>query len=58
MTMKEIVKMASNEEIMETLKEIADIQSNMCFKTIYEKRSAIKKVKQLAKMIQELSEEC
>lgn len=57
MTMKEIIKMANNSEVMYMLEEIAEIQANMCFKTIYEQKTAMKKIKNLAKEIQEICEE-
>ena len=58
MTMKEIIKMASNPEIMDIMAEIAEIQSNMSSKTVYEVRTANKRMKELARGIQELAEEC
>lgn len=53
MTLKEILKIAADDEAMEILKEIAEIQSNMCHKTIYEQATAKKKMKRLAKEIAE-----
>ena len=58
MSMKEIIKMAINPEIMEIMEEIAEIQANMSSKTVYEARTATKRMKELARAIQELSEEC
>lgn len=51
MTQKELFQIASDEEMMEILKEIAEIQRNMCHKTIYEQETAKKKMKRLAKEI-------
>ena len=57
MTMKEIIKMAGNPEIMDMLEELAEIQANMCCKTVYEQKTATTKMKNIAKAIQEICEE-
>ena len=54
MTQKAILKLAANEEAMEMLADISHIQRNMCHKTIYERRTAKRKMKQLAAAIIEL----
>ena len=54
MTLKEVMRIAEIEEAMEIMKEIADIQRNMCHKTIYERKTATRKMKTLAKELQEL----
>lgn len=48
MTQKAILQLADNEEAMELLADIAHIQQNMCHKTIYERRTAQRKMKQYA----------
>lgn len=53
MSIKQIMEIASNENAMELLREIAFIQSNMCFKTVYEQKTAKQEMKKLAKMIME-----
>lgn len=58
MTIKEIIKIANNNDAMEIIKEIAEIQKNMCHKTIYEQATAKKKMKRLAKeLMEEIKEE-
>lgn len=54
MSQKQILELAANDEAMEILKEIAYIQSNMCHKTIYEQKTATRKMRQLAKELLEL----
>ena len=54
MTQKQILEIASNKEAMEILKEIAHIQSNLEYKTVYEQKSAKAEMKELAKALQEL----
>lgn len=56
MTQKQILAIAADEEAMDILKEIAFIQSNMCFKTIYEQKDAKTEMKQLAKELIERME--
>jgi hypothetical protein len=51
MTQKDLIKIASDERAMDLLREIAMIQSNMCHKTIYEKKSAKQKMHRMAKEI-------
>lgn len=49
MTQKQILAIAASAEAMDILKEIAEIQRNMCHKTIYEQKTAKAKMKRLAK---------
>lgn len=49
MTQKEIIMIAKNPVAIEILKEIANIQENMCYKTEYEKKTENRKMKELAK---------
>ena len=49
MTQKQILAITADEEAMDILKEISHIQSNMCFKTTYEQKTAKAEMKQLAK---------
>lgn len=56
MTQKQILALAADDEAMDILKEIASIQSNMCFKTIYEQKSSKAEMKQLAKELIERME--
>lgn len=56
MTQKQILAIAASEDAMWILKEIADIQRNMCHKTIYERKTATKEMKSLAKQLQEIIE--
>lgn len=51
MSMKKIIEIASNEDAMSYLEEIARIQSNMCFKTQYEQKSAKMEIKRLAQAV-------
>ncbi len=51
MTQKDLIKIASDERAMDLLREIAMIQSNMCYKTIYEQKSAKQKMHRMAKEI-------
>lgn len=51
MTQKDLIEIASNDEMMDILKEIAFIQQNMCHKTIYEQKTAKAQMKRLAKEI-------
>nr|DAM44178.1 MAG TPA: hypothetical protein [Caudoviricetes sp.] len=53
MTQKQIFAITANEEAMDILKEIAHIQGNMCFKTIYEQKTAKAEMKRLAKELLE-----
>ena len=53
MTQKEIFTIASNEDSMEILKEIGEIQRNLCHKTVYEQKTAKAKMKRLAKELLE-----
>lgn len=56
MTQKDIIAIAKNPVAMEILAEIAEIQANMCYKTIYERKTATRKMKDLAKeMIDEIN---
>ena len=57
MTQKEILKIADNDDAMDILREIADIQRNMCHKTVYEQKSAKSKMKKLAKEMLEIISE-
>lgn len=57
MTQKEILKIAANEDAMDILREIADIQLNMCHKTVYEQKSAKAKMKKLVKEMLEIISE-
>ena len=57
MTQKEIFAIASSEDSMEIIKEIAEIQSNMCHKTGYEQKTAKAKMKRLAKELLEYMNE-
>lgn len=52
MTKKAILQMAADPEIMDCMMEIAAIQSNMCHKTIYEQRTAKRRMAQMAEWIQ------
>lgn len=49
MTQKELLTIAADKDLMDILEEIAEIQRNMCHKTIYEQKTATKKMKNLAK---------
>lgn len=51
MTQKDLMKIASDERAMDLLREIAEIQSNMCFKTVYEQKTAKQKMQRMAKEI-------
>ncbi len=51
MTQKQLIELASNEELMRMMEKIAEIQSNMCNKTIYEQKTAKAEMKRLAKEI-------
>lgn len=53
MTQKQIFEITANEEAMDILKEIARIQDNMCFKTIYEQKTAKAEMKRLARELLE-----
>ncbi len=53
MTQKQIFAITANEEAMDILKEIAHVQDNMCFKTIYEQKTAKAEMKRLAKELLE-----
>ena len=53
MTQKEIMSLAANEDAMSALEQIAQIQSNMCHKTIYEQASAKRNMKELCIEIME-----
>lgn len=53
MSIKQIMEMAGNEEVMDLLREIAEIQTNMVYKTIHEQETAKKRMKSLAKIIKE-----
>lgn len=54
MTQKQIFEITANEEAMDILKEIAHIQNNMCFKTIYEQKTAKAEMKHLARELLEM----
>lgn len=54
MTQKKVLAIASNDDAMDILKEIASIQRNMCHKTIYERKTANAKMKKLAKELIEI----
>lgn len=54
MTQKQILEIAANEDAMFLLQEIAYIQRNMCYKTIYEQKTAKAKMKNKAKEIMEV----
>lgn len=56
MTQKQILAIAASEDAMNILKEIEHIQSNMCYKTEYEQRSAKAEMKRLAKELLEAIE--
>lgn len=51
MTQKDLIKIASDERAMDLLREIAEIQSNMCCKTVYEQKTAKQKMQRMAKEI-------
>lgn len=51
MTQKDILTLATNPELIALLAEITEINSNMDSKTIYEQKTAAKKMKSLAKEI-------
>lgn len=48
MTQKALIKLASDETAMYLLEEIARIQSNMCYKTVYEQAKAKREMRELA----------
>lgn len=54
MTQKEILAIASSVDAMDILKEIEEIQRNMCHKTVYEQKTAKAKMKRLAKELIEI----
>ena len=54
MTQKQILAIAGNEDAMWILKEIEEIQRNMCHKTIYEQKTAKARMKSLAKELIEI----
>lgn len=54
MTQKQILEIASNETAMEILKEIAEIQSNLVYKTVYEQKTAKAEMKALAKELMDI----
>ena len=54
MTQKEIFAIASNQDTMEILKEIEEMQRNLCHKTVYEQKTAKAKMKRLAKELLEI----
>lgn len=54
MTQKEIFAIASSQDSMEIIKEIAEIQRNLCYKTVYEQKTAKAKMKRLAKELIEI----
>lgn len=56
MSAKKIIQMASDEDIMYYLSEIARIKSNMDSKTSYEKKSANNEMKALANKIKDILE--
>lgn len=51
MTQKDILTLATNPELIALLTEITEINSNMNSKTIYEQKTAAKKMKTIAKEI-------
>ena len=56
MTQKQILAIAASEDAMYILKEIEYIQSNIEYKTEYEKRSAKAEMKRLAKELMAIIE--
>lgn len=57
MTQKEIFAITNNEDAMMILREIEEIQKNLCHKTIYERKTATRKMKALAKeLLEEIKE--
>lgn len=56
MTQKQIFAIAASEEALSILKEIEHIQRCLCYKTIYEQKSAKAKMKMLAKELLEVIE--
>lgn len=53
MTQKQIYAIANSEEAMYILCQIKYIQSNMCYKTEFEQKTAKAEMKQLAKELME-----
>lgn len=51
MTQKDILILAKDPELMALLVEIAEIDSNMCHKTVYEQKTAAKRMQNYAKEI-------
>lgn len=51
MTQKALLNLAANDEAMDILREIQFEQRNLCHKTIYERKSATRRMKQLAAQI-------
>ena len=57
MTCKEILRLTSDEVCMLMLKEIAEMQSNMGSKTVYEQKTAKAEIKRIAKELIEYMNE-
>ncbi len=57
MTQKDIIKMASDSYIRLWMSEIADAQDNMCYKTEYEQKSEMQRIKRMSKYIIERLED-
>jgi len=51
MTQKDLMKIVENADLMYTLLEMREIQQNLIYKTVYEKKTAAKRMKELAKEI-------
>ena len=51
MTQKDLIKIASNDEAIYLLHKIQDIQSNMCYKTEFEQKTAMRRMRELAQEI-------
>lgn len=48
MTKKDLMRLAANEDAMSALMQMRNIQRNMCHKTIYERKTAERNLKELA----------
>lgn len=51
MTQKDLMKIVENADLIYTLLEMREIQQNLIYKTAYEKKTATKRMKDLAKEI-------
>lgn len=51
MTQKDLMKIVENADLIYTLLEMREIQQNLIYKTAYEKKTATKRMKELAKEI-------